>query len=607
MLSRVFTLAWCLLWFHFVSAYKKGDTVPLYYNKVFSLQNQLSYSYQSLSFICPPQHQSRKKSLLVFDQDFRGDRLVQSDYKLNFLENQECKLLCKQSWNIADAIKAEELIGDEYLVEWELDGMPGATVSYTNEAPDHNYRIGFPLGFKKADGRTFINNHVIFQVLYTADQKAPGNYMITGFEIYPDSIADGECTKKSIDYEYQEISHRKTTLAFTYSVMWKEVKNSGNRWDAFLLKPNPDRHYYAHLNGCIVVLLVFGIISIILLKTFHKDTSTNEDKDFKVYDDTDDFIGWRLINRDVFRRPVYGGLLTPIMGSGIQLLIVFIGLIVCLHMGWYHPAQPGSLVRWFTFFFLLGGAPAGYWSARIYKVFRGKSWILNSVLTAFVVPAAILIVVFVLSMITWAQQSSLAISFSGWVSIISLWLFVLLPLTTVGAYIGERCERIEHPSRTTQIPRMIPAKRWYQLHFIRILLGGVIPFAVIFLNWHEFLTSISRGEYILSVNYTVIASILLFIATSEITVVLIFLQLCSEDYLWWWQSFMVGASPALYMFAYGVYFFLSNTPSTGLIGSSIYLLNLVLGCTLIGLCTGTLGFLSAYVIIRRIYSSVKVD
>lgn len=27
--------------------------------------------------------------------------------------------------------------------------MPGATVSYTNEAPEHNYKVGFPLGFKK--------------------------------------------------------------------------------------------------------------------------------------------------------------------------------------------------------------------------------------------------------------------------------------------------------------------------------------------------------------------------------------------------------------------------------------------------------------------------
>lgn len=61
-----------------------------------------------------------------------------------------------------------------------------------------------------------------------------------------------------------------------------------------------------------------------------------------------------------------------------------------------------------------------------------------------------------------------------------------------------------------------------------ILLGGIVPFAIIFLNWHEFLTSAIRGEYMLSIDYTVIVSILLFVATSEITVVLIFLQLCAE-------------------------------------------------------------------------------
>lgn len=61
-----------------------------------------------------------------------------------------------------------------------------------------------------------------------------------------------------------------------------------------------------------------------------------------------------------------------------------------------------------------------------------------------------------------------------------------------------------------------------------ILLGGVIPFATIFLNWHEFLTSVNKGEYILSTDYTMAVSMLMFIATSEITVVLIFLQLCAE-------------------------------------------------------------------------------
>jgi transmembrane 9 superfamily protein 2/4 len=111
--------------------------------------------------------------------------------------------------------------------------------------------------------------------------------------------------------------------------------------------------------------------------------------------------------------------------------------------------------------------PAGYWSARIYKVFRGKTWLLNSILTSCIVPACFAVVLFCLNIITWSQQSSLALSFSGWASLISLWLFVLVPVTLVGAYFGEKAERIEHPSRTTQIPRIIPAKKWYQLDFIR--------------------------------------------------------------------------------------------------------------------------------------------
>lgn len=142
-----------------------------------------------------------------------------------------------------------------------------------------------------------------------------------------DSIAEGECTKKNVEYEYQQVTGRRTQVSFSYSVQWKQVKEN-TRWEAFLMKPNPDRHFSALLNGVIVVMIVFAITAIILLKTVHKDVGSNgEDKDFKIYDDADDFVGWRLINRDVFRRPIYGGLLTPVMGSGIQLLIVAVGLI----------------------------------------------------------------------------------------------------------------------------------------------------------------------------------------------------------------------------------------------------------------------------------------
>ncbi|CEP16690.1 hypothetical protein [Parasitella parasitica] len=489
----------------------------------------------------------------------------------------------------------------------ELDGLPGATVSYTNEAPEHNYRIGFPLGFRKGD-RTFINNHVTFQILYTTDKDQPGKYDIVGFEVYPDSITEGECLKKSVEYEYQQVTGRRAQVSFTYSVRWKQVKENNLRWEAYLTKPNPDRHFSALVNGIVIVLIVSALIGLILLKTIHKDTSNGgEDKDVKAYDDIDEFVGWKLINRDVFRRPIYGGLLTPVMGTGIQLLVVAVGLIVCLQLDWYHPAQPGSLTRWFTFLFTLGSIPAGYWSAKVYKVFRGKSWMLNSLLTSFVVPSIFVIILFITSTLNWSLQSSLAISFFGWTSLVSIWLFILAPLTLIGAYFGEKTERIEHPSRTTQIPRMIPKKRWYQADVARVLLGGIVPFAVVFLNWHEFLNSAAKGELVLSINYTIWASSLLLIATAEMTVVLIFLQLCNEDYHWWWQSMLIGASPAFYMFVYGIFYYLRKTSIQGLVGGIIYVANLLIGCGLIGLCTGTLGFGSSYIIIRKIYSTVKVD
>ncbi|RCI06966.1 hypothetical protein CU098_012340 [Rhizopus stolonifer] len=339
-----------------------------------------------------------------------------------------------------------------------------------------------------------------------------------------------ECTKKKVDYQHQKVLERRFTVSLTYSVKWKEVNNISSRWDKFLLLPNPERHQYALINNVIVTSLLLTIALIILCKARRQRTSPNQDdKDIKVYDDVEDYVGWRLVDRDVFRRPVYGGLLPPLMGTGIQLIIVAFGLLFALYRGWYHPAEPTAFAQWFTGLFLIGSVPGGYSSARVYKVFRGKSWVLNSLLTACIVPTVVLCIIFIVSFFSWSQQSSLAISFTGWMSMISIVIFVLVPCTFFGAYFGEKRERIEYPSRTTQLPRMIPTKRLYQHNFIRAILSGIIPFSAIYLNWHEFLFSMIRGD------------------SSAITVILIFLQLCAEDYHWWWQSFMVGASPAAYM------------------------------------------------------------
>lgn len=96
-------------------------------------------------------------------------------------------------------------------------------------------------------------------------------------------IAEGECTKKNVEYEHQQVTGRRASVSFTYSVQWKEMKQfHPNRWDAFLLKPNPERHYYSLLNGTIVVLLVSGILAIIFFKTMVYSVKENTASDDKV-------------------------------------------------------------------------------------------------------------------------------------------------------------------------------------------------------------------------------------------------------------------------------------------------------------------------------------
>lgn len=75
-----------------------------------------------------------------------------------------------------------------------------------------------------------------------------------------------------------------------------------------------------------------------------------------------------------------------------------------------------------------------------------------------------------------------------------------------------------------------------------IAIGGVIPFAVIFVDLDELLKTITQGELYLSAQYIVTAWLLLAIATASVTIVLVFLQLCNEVRKNWDDVFLLGRS-----------------------------------------------------------------
>ncbi|CAO3594751.1 unnamed protein product [Absidia cylindrospora] len=502
-------------------------------------------------------------------------------------------------------MKAKELIQNDYQVEWWLDDIPGATASYTNEISTLVYRVGYPLGHI-LNGDVFINNHVTFNIIYTTgDDGNPLEIDIAGFEVYPQSIKSGDCQRETIDHEMQQVTERRTSVTFTYSVKWKRMQTlpHSSPWNRFLIPPNSDTYFVASINMAIMTLLLSLVVCVIMVKTLKKDVSVSHDE---IHDDFEDVIGWRLVHRDVFRRPAYGGLLASLIGTGIQLLLIALIVVGSVYREQLYLAKPGSLISFFIKLYIPSSCIAGYWSSRIYKVVHGKSWIFNTVLTSLMLPGFITLGLFIQTLFAWSVQSSIAISFRGWLSLILLWGLLVVPLTLLGGYFGDRCERIEHPVRTTQMPRIIPNKRWYQQYNISILFGGIIPFAIMFIDFNELLKSSWQGELYISISHLTLACLIMEVITSQVTVILVFFQLCNEDYHWWWMSFIIGASSSMYMFMYGVIYYITKTNIDGIYSGMIYIINLLLACSLAGLATGSLGFFSAYWMIRRIYSSVKV-
>ena len=101
----------------------------------------------------------------------------------------------------------------------------------------------------------------------------------------------------------------------------------------------------------------------------------------------EEISGWKLLHGDVFRPPPYGGLLAPLIGSGMQLLFMTTGLLLLSCLGVLNPSFRGGFVSVGVGLFIFAGVFSGYFSARVYKTFGGKNWRKNTLMVGCSYPA----------------------------------------------------------------------------------------------------------------------------------------------------------------------------------------------------------------------------
>ncbi|GFH19356.1 transmembrane 9 superfamily member [Haematococcus lacustris] len=94
----------------------------------------------------------------------------------------------------------------------------------------------------------------------------------------------------------------------------------------------------------------------------------------------------------------------------------------------------------------------------------------------------------------------------------------------------------------------------------------------------------------------------------EISVLCTYVQLCAEDYQWWWSSFRRGGSVAIYFAIYALGFLLSTLATLdGFLPVLIYVCYMTIAVTSTYFAMGMVGFTSSWAFVHAIFGAIKSD
>ncbi|KAG5101775.1 hypothetical protein JHK84_046744 [Glycine max] len=553
-----------------MSNLNSGDPLRVKVNKLTSTKTQLPYSYYSLPY-CRPKH--------IFDsaenlgEVLRGDRIENSPYVFKMREPQLCNVACRLILDEKTAKEFKEMIDDEYRVNMILDNLPLVVpIRRLDQEASVVYLHGFLVGLKGQysgikEDKYFIHNHLAFVVKYHRDPELELS-RIVGFE--------------------------------ASDVKW------AYRWDTYLLMADDQIHWFSIVNSLMIVLFLSGMVAMIMLRTLYRDISKYNQ--LETQEEAQEETGWKLVHGDVFRPPSNSDLLCVYVGTGVQFFGMTLVTMMFAALGFLSPSNRGGLMTAMLLLWVFMGMLAGYASARLYKMFKGTEWKKISFGTAFIFPATAFAVFFVLNALIWGQKSSGAVPFQTMFALLLLWFGISFPLVFVGGFVGfNKKPAIEDPVKTNKIARQIPEQAWYMNYVCSILIGGILPFGAVFIELFFILTSIWLHQFYYIFGFLFIVFVILIITCAEITIVLCYFQLCSEDYNWWWRSYLTSGSSALYLFLYAVFYFFTKLEISKPISGILYFGYMLLLSYAFFVLTGTIGFYACFWFTRLIYSSVKID
>ncbi|XP_064393741.1 transmembrane 9 superfamily member 2-like [Halichondria panicea] len=609
--------------------------VFVHVNKLDSLETIVPYDYTKFDFC-----QVEDAIGIVKDSDpvenlgqvLFGERLRASAYNLSFARNEsKPRVLCTKTYTQNKESKEKlkflrERIHESYMHQWVIDNMPVTWCYSVMESNKPFCTTHFPVGcfvtkegirhdacylsdLMNKKGATYLFNRVSLQIFYHKGTNELDGRILRAM-IQLKSCEKSDCAKPlSLPKDMKAYTDQKPfSVTYTYTVEFIEKQNIrwASRWDYILTSASQNNvQWFSLINSVLITLFLSAMVGMILLRSLHRDITRYNKAEST--DDVQEDFGWKLVHGDVFRPPTAIMLLSVLSGTGLQLLMMVFVALVFACVGFLSPPNRGALVTAIVVFYVFLGCMSGYFSARFYKMMGGLRWKSNVLMTVFFIPGCAFSVFFFLNILLWSSGSSAAIPFTTLIALLALFFGISTPLTVLGSYLGFRKIVIEQPVATNQIPREIPDQSWLSRPVPSSLMGGILPFGCIFIQLFFILNSIWSGSMYYMFGFIMLAYIILIVVCAQTSILLCYFHLCSEDYRWWWRSFFSTGTTSFYLLLFAVHFFVYKTTITGSLSCILYFGYTLLIVFFFFIITGTVGFISSLLFVRKIYSIVKID
>merc|ERR1719223_1037983 len=401
---------------------------------------------------------------------------------------------------------------------------------------------------------------------------------------------------------------------FSYSVQWVDEpeilwKDRMSRYVDNRFLPNGfEIHWLSIINSFVLVLLLTAFLTIIMMRVLKNDFSKYMELDEETMEEEES--GWKLIHGDVFRYPQNSTLFCAAVGTGTQLMITTLLILLLALSGVISTTKKGSILAATFVIYSLMSAVGGYSSTKLFFQMNGKTWARCVLLTALLFPLPVVLVFSWVNSVAILHGSTSALPFGAIVTLAGLYGFISVPLTLVGGIMAKNYapKDMQAPTRTTKVAREIPTEvPWFKGRATQMLIAGFLPFSAIYIELHYIFASMWGHQIYTLFGILLCAFVLLVIVTSSITVSLLYFQLSREDHRWWWATFINGGMIGFFIYAYSFYFYFHRSGMSGLLQSTFYFGYMAIISFAFFLMLGSAGFQFSLVFVKYIYGRVKCD